>query len=155
MSPADGGFRQGRVGTGLVLTLGVLDQPYANGEAVTTGDVAKILEAEYGIMRAFARVHSRVITDAIASSVENAITALVNGHRIDPWAAGLQKINQAFRVFINSREAERVGIPGTPTQAALKGVNHRLKRPYRKSNPRRPSFRDTGLFVASFRSWVK
>ena len=156
MSPADGGFkpRGASTRTGLVLNLGVLDQPYASGNAVTTGDVAKILEAEYGIMRAFVRVHGKVITDAIGSSVENAITALVNGQRIDPWGAGTQKIMQAFRVFIYSGEAERVGIPGTPTQAALKGVNHRRAHPYRKSNPRRPSFRDTGLYVASFRSWV-
>ena len=148
-----------------MLNLGVLEQPYANGvvksarhryagSSVTTGEVAKILEAEYGVMSAFVRVHGKVITDAIGSSVENAITALVNGQRIDPWGAGTQKIMQAFRVFINSGEAGNVGIPGTPTQAALKGVNHRLKHPYRKSNPPRPSFRDTGLYVASFRSWV-
>ena len=155
MSPADSGFRQRRSTTKTTLVLGVLDQPYASGNAITTGEVAQILEAEYGIMRAFVRVHGRVITEAIESSVENAITAMVSGHRIDPWGAGLQKINQAFRVFINSGEAERVGIPGTPTQAALKGVNHRRKHPYRKSNPRRPSFLDTGLYSSSFRSWVK
>jgi hypothetical protein len=144
-----------------VLNLGVLDQPYASGNAVTTGEVAKILEEEYGIMRAFARVHSKMIETVVVVSVQNAIEALVAGHRVDPWGAGTQKIAQAFRTFINSGEAEHAGIPGTPTQAALRGVNHRRKRPYGRGrphhpqpNPRRPSFRDTGLYVASFRSWV-
>lgn len=148
----------------LTLHLGVLVQPYrAAGRsgrkprpttALTTGDVARFLEDKYGIMAAFYRVHQADVARAIEGSLEGALESVLMGKAIDPWGGGLQKVDQAFRDFINSKEVENVGIPGTPTRAAIKGINHRLKHPYRKSNPRRPSFRDTGLYVGSFRSWI-
>jgi hypothetical protein len=76
------------------------------------------------------------------------------GQRVDPWARGMGKIEQRFRDFISLREVERVGIPGVPTKAALRGISHRLLHPYARSNQRRPSFRDTGLYMNSFRAWV-
>jgi len=140
------------------LHLGVLVQPYRARSrrvgAVTTGDVAEILEARYGLMAAFYRVHQEEVVEAVGNSLSGAFETLMMGQRVDPWGEAMQSIQSAFRKFISSREAERVGIPGTPTKAALRGVNHRLKHPYRKSNPRRPSFRDTGLLMASFRAWV-
>ncbi len=142
----------------LTLNLGVVVQPYRSAsksvEATNTGEVAKFLEDDYGVMEVFARVHWDTITKALAGSVEGALEALVMGQRVDPFARGLQSIQTKFKRYISSYEAERVGIPGTPTKAALRGVNHRLKHPYAKSNPRRPSFRDTGLYQSSFRAWV-
>lgn len=144
--------------TRVTLHLGVLVQPYRaagkNGGALTTGDVAEFLEAKYGVMGAFWRVKRDIITGAIAKSLEGATESLLMGHRVDPWGYATQLIQREFREFISSKEAERVGIPGTPTKAALRGVNHRLKRPYRKRNPRRPSFRDTGLYMNSARAWI-
>jgi hypothetical protein len=122
---------------------------------ITTADVAQFLEDKYGVMCAYYRVHQKDVTTAIESSVQGALEALVMGQVVDPWGSATQKIESGFREFINSKEAERVGIPGTPTQAALNGVNHRLRHPYAKRNPRRPSFRDTGLYVTSFRAWVE
>jgi len=116
--------------------------------------VAGFLEAKYGLMAAYYRVHGQDVADAVAESLEGAMESLMMGQRVDPWGSGMQQIQKGFRDFISSREAERVGIPGTPTKAALAGVNHRLKHPYRKSNPRRPSFRDTGIYMNSFRSWI-
>ena len=151
------------------LHLGVMVMPYRAkfrakksgkvGKPVDTGMVAEFLEADYGIMQAFARedVHGKDIVRAIEDSLESALKTLVTmqpGGFAPPWNAGMGDIESAFRDFIDSREAERVGIPGTPTKAALAGVNHRLKHPYRKTNPRRPSFRDTGMYVRSFRAWV-
>ncbi len=140
------------------LNLGVIVQPYrdetSKTQAITTADVAKILEDEYGIMQVFSKVHWKTIEKALVSSVEGALESLLMGQRTDPFARGTQAIEARFKRFISSYEAERVGIPGTPTKAALRGVNHRLKHPYRKSNPRRPSFRDTGLYMDSFRCWV-
>lgn len=129
------------------------------GRPVDTGMVAEFLEADYGIMQTFARedVHGKDIVRAVEDSLESALKTLVttNSAKISlPWTAASADIESAFRDFIDSREAERVGIPGTPTKAALAGVNHRLKHPYRKTNPRRPSFRDTGMYVRSFRAWV-
>jgi len=46
---------------------------------------------------------------------------------------------------------ETLGYPGVPTRAALMGVNSRLKK---RRGKRRPSFRDTGLYQASFMAWV-
>lgn len=149
----------------ITLHLGVIVQPYRaqsrRSSAMTTGDVAEILEAKYGVMNAFAKVHGADIAGALEVSLGGAMetmsgNATVSGYRraSDPWGSATQAIQQQFRDFINSREAENVGIPGTPTWAALLGVNHRLKHPYRKSNPRRPSFRDTGMYVNSFRSWM-
>lgn len=140
------------------LNLGVLVQPYRSEDnkstAVTTGDVAQILEAKYGIMKSFARAHHKTIETAVTVSVTNALEALVMGRRIDPFGAGMQQIQSRFKQFISSAEAERVGIPGTPTGAAMRGVNHRRKHPYKRSNPRRPSFYDTHLYANSMRAWI-
>jgi hypothetical protein len=142
----------------LTLHLGVLVQPYRSSTAkagsLTTVDVAEILEAKYGVMEAFYRVHKDVVMGAVARSMEGALESLLMGRRVDTWGSATQLIQSEFRRFISSREAEKVGIPGTPTKAALRGVNHRLKHPYAKRNARRPSFRDTGLYMASFRAWV-
>jgi hypothetical protein len=144
---------------GATLHLGVLVQPYrASGKkvsAITTGDVAQILEDKYGVMAAFYRVREKDIGNAIENSLQGAMESMMMGGRaIDPWGAATQGIQRSFRYFISSSESERVGIPGTPTKAALRGVNHRLKHPYAKRNKRRPSFRDTYLYMNSFRAWV-
>jgi hypothetical protein len=163
MAPADSGSpgatRFAGRGTGrLTLHLGVLVQPYrsstAKAAALTTADVAEILEAKYELMGTFYRVHQDVVMGAVARSMEGALESLMMGRRVDTWGSATQVIQSEFRRFISSREAEKVGIPGTPTKAALRGVNHRLKHPYAKRNARRPSFRDTGLYMASFRAWV-
>ena len=155
----------------LTLHLGVLVQPYRSWDlnargtrrkrgavtALTTGDVAHILEDKYGIMGAFFRVHNRDVMSAIESSLQNATAAIFTGEppdSFDPLGSATQKIQQEMQDFVLSREAEQVGIPGTPTMAAQRGVNHLLLHPYAKSNPRRPSFHDTGLYVSSMRAWT-
>jgi len=145
-------------GKSLTLNLGVIVQPYRSESksagAVTTGDVANWLEKRYAVMEVFTRVHSRVIENALFTSTQGALEALFMGRRVDPFARGTQAITTRFKQYINSYEAERVGIPGTPTGAALRGVSHRRAHPYAKSNPRRPSFRDTGTYVGSAVTWV-
>lgn len=151
-------FLSPRPSTRLTLHLGVIDQPYRSASkkvgAMSTGQVADILEERYELMQTFARVHWPVIENAIEGSVQGALEALLMGRRVSPWGRGMQAIQTKFRSFISSGEAERSGIPGTPTKAALRGVNHRLRHPYRKANPRRPSFRDTGLYMASMVAWI-
>jgi hypothetical protein len=136
------------------LHLGMLVQPYSNNrKGLTTADVARFLEEKYGVMGAFVRVHEKDVAGAIESGLAGALEALLMGQVVDPWGRGMQAIEVAFQAFILSREAERVGIPGTPTRAALMGVSHRFKHPYAR-RARRPSFRDTGLYVNSFRAWI-
>lgn len=136
-----------------LLNLGVLDQPYdLNG--ITTGEVAQILEDKYGVIAAYWRVHEAENTTALEDSVAGAMETLLMGGRIvDPWARATGVIETGFRRFISSMEAEQVGIPNTPTHAALMGISHRRKRAYVRGR-RRPSFRDIGLYMASFRAWI-
>lgn len=146
------------VGRKVVLHIGVLDQPYRTAtraaQATTTGDVAKILEEKYGLFSVFYKAREQGIANSMAVSMVGALEGLFMGRYVDPWGPVTQYIQREFRTFISTKEAERVGMPGVPTKAALRGVNHRLAHPYRRSNPRRPSFRDTGLLMASARAWV-
>lgn len=159
----------------ITLHLGVIDIPYAydqEGErktkkragkkkrkvtkSITTGEVADILEDKYHVMETFYEVHELEIVKHLEESVAGALEGLMSGvpSQMDPFAAGAQQINEMFKTFILSGEAEQVSIPGTPTQAALKGVSHRKAHPYAKANGRRPSFYDTGMYVDHFMSWV-
>lgn len=155
------------------LHLGVIDQNYFGGGDKSTADVAQILEANYAIMGTFAEMNSEFIGEALSDSVTGAMESLLSGSvSPDAFASGAAKIEQRFREFLDQEEmagfrgsvfasaaagAYQVGGKGlgqVPTKAALRGVNHRLKHPYAKANPRRPSFIDTGLYEASFRAWV-
>lgn len=123
----------------------------------TTGDVATILEAKYGVMEAYYDNHELEIVGWLTESLAGALEDVLAGAPVadrDPFAEGASKIEEGFKEFLSSREAERIGIEGTPTKAARRGVNHRLKHPYAKENPRRPSFIDTGLYQASMKAWV-
>ena len=138
-----------------VLHLGVVVQPYAykGRKGITTFDVAQILEKKYGIMSVYWRVREKQNIAALEHSVAGAIESRFMGApRVDPLAAACQQIQSGFKDFIASKQAETVGIPGTPTKAALMGINHRKKNP--RTGVRRPSFLDTGLYMASFRVWV-
>lgn len=167
----------------LTLHIGVVDLPYVerespakmkarvskNGKAPkklrrhpapehkTTGDVATMLEVKYGLFTAFYENKEVELVGFLEEALGGALENVLVGAPLDadPFAEGCSKIDEAFREFLSSREAEAVGIEGTPTAAARKGVNHRLKHPYAKANPRRPSFIDTGLMQASEKSWVE
>lgn len=150
------------------LHLGVQDLPYAYSEvrvfarrrparvqSTTTGDVAEILESKYHLMETFYEMHQA----DIARSVENALGGALENMLIgapppdDPFAAASGDIKTMFSEFLLTGEAERVGIPGTPTKAAQAGVSHRFKHPYAQ-RAARPSFVDTGLLESSFTAWV-
>jgi hypothetical protein len=139
-----------------VLHLGVLDVPYADGK-VTTGEVATILEDKYHVIELFAEeMGADAIGEALAHSAKAAVEDLMSGapqSSVHLTFEATEEIATAFRVFIDQKELDGV-VPGVPTAASLKGVNHRLKRPYAKANPIRPSFKDTGVYENSFRAWT-
>lgn len=162
----------------ITLHLGVIDQPYneskppqkirqakkgkankpirkSDAATKTTGDVAEILEEKYGILDTFAEVKLPKIAQALEESIAGELETLMMGGRPagNPFASAESSITTLMKSFISSGEAEHVGITGTPTQAALNGVNHRLKHPYAKANPRRPSFMDTTLYWQSLIAW--
>ena len=159
----------------MILHLGVTDIPYSevpkkhrrkSGSAPneTTGDVAQILEDKYHVMESFFHANEDKIAlgleDSIAGALESllmskggSLTKQMLAGTVTGLGSGENKIKEAFSDFLSHQQIEQLGIPGVPTKAAIKGVNHRLKRPYASSNPRRPSFIDTGLFEASFQAW--
>lgn len=136
----------------VTLHLGVLDVPYVEHKGLTTGDVAEFIEAKYGLLEAFAGAHLQEIADDMAEGVAGAIENLLLGApATDPFAAAMSKTADRMRQFVTSGEAESL-VPGAPTQAALDGVNHRLKI---KRGARRPSFVDTSLMISSYKAWVE
>lgn len=137
-----------------VLHLGVIDVPYARRGGKTTGDVAEILEAKYHVMEMFYQQNEVFVAKSLEKSVAGTLESLLLGAplSIDAFGAGTSRIEDRFKQFLSRREIERLSYPGVPTQAALKGVSHRLKG--KRSGRRRPSFIDTGLYQSSFKAWV-
>jgi hypothetical protein len=122
----------------------------ASQPSITTGDVAEILEAEYGILGEFAERYGQQIADAFANSAAGALESVMMGTPVnDPYAGATTEIEESMKLFLDLEEMN--GKPGVPTKAALDGVNHRLK--IKKGAPR-PSFIDTGLYQSSMRAWV-
>jgi hypothetical protein len=138
------------------LNLGVIDIPYSSTEgekqAVTTGDVAEILEGKYHLFTAFYAAHEGDIHNAMLNSLEGAMEGLFMGAPIgDPLAGAAQDITDKFKSFLANAEIESMNIDGVPTKAALEGKSLRFKR---KKGARRPSFIDTGTLEASLIAWV-
>ncbi|MDN7611266.1 hypothetical protein [Burkholderia cepacia] len=147
----------------MIINLGVVEQTYRNtnstdgdaGAAVNTAEVARILEDEYGVMQTFVDLHRDDITASLAQAVADSLDDQMMGlpGSGDVYQEAMEEIQSAFRLFLDNEEYPAQAFPQVPTQAALDGVNHRLKHPYAQDNLPRPSFVDTGLFQASFRAW--
>jgi hypothetical protein len=147
------------------LHLGVVEIPYsslAKGKkakaamgAETTGDVAGWLENKYHIMEFFFGRHEADIAAVLEDGMAGSLESLLMGAPVsaNPFGTAEGQIDKMFRRFLDREEM--AGQLGVPTQAALNGVSHRKKHPYASRNARRPSFIDTGLYQASFKSWVE
>lgn len=164
------------------LVLGVVDVPYAYAQrspaqvrvfryrqrekskrrapgtasGITTGDVAQILEARYGVMSMFVQMHEKDIDDAAAKAMEGKLENLLMGGAISEelFSEGeLSEIEDAFRKFLDAREMDG-RVPGVPTKASLEGISHRFKHPHAKRGSR-ASFVDTGLYSAAMRAWTE
>jgi hypothetical protein len=140
------------------LHLGVEEIPYTAQDKASggkgTGDIAEILEAKYAIMGTFADRFGDFIAGELEQSVAKALNSILIGAppNIDPFAGATANIEDRFKDFISKQELD--GVAGVPTKAALRGVNHRLKHPY-KRRAARASFVDTGLYLSSFKAWVE
>jgi hypothetical protein len=161
-----------------ILNIGVIDLPYAydqeveapiskKGKArkktkkvqlsITTGEVAEYIENEYHVMETFYEVYQEKIIESLSEAILGDLDNTLNGRPPNPdlFAPAAAEIELWFKRFLSTREIETVGVAGVPTQAALDGVNHRLKHPYSSSNARRPSFIDTGLYQSSVKVWIE
>lgn len=142
------------------LHLGVIEHKYANNaKSVGTGDVAEILEKNYGVLTGFAVTNIKTIANDLAESYAGALeTMLMGGPSGNPGQAATAKISSRAKEYLSSREAEWVLAPGSkghpvPTKAALDGIKHRFKNP--KTGLRRPSFIDTGMYQNSLIAWTE
>lgn len=151
-----------------VLHLGVVDSPYNEAPPpgkrrrkklaaghVTTGDVAGFLENRYHVMEVFATLHSEdTIAPALENSLAGALESVLMGAplTLDPFGGAMSVIEDRFRQFIDSKEMDRLGYPGVPTKASIKGIRRRFKN---RLDPGRPSFQDTSLYESSVRAWVE
>jgi len=135
-----------------VIHLGVSDIPYAEGTQ-TTGDVAEILEDKYHVMQVFYEQHKEDVAADLESSLAGQLENMMAGAPPPnkPFGSAESAIEDRFHRFLSEGEIEKLGYPGIPTQAALSGVNHRLKS---KKGSRRPSFIDTSLYLNSFVAWI-
>ena len=147
----------------LQLHLGVIDHPYVDapgkgkskGSTKTTGDIAEILEEKYEVMEHFVDLHEKDIAADLESGVAGSIESLMMGAppSHDPFGTATDAIKKRFTDFIENKEMDKLGIAGVPTQASLKGVDHRKKSG--KGTPGRPSFRDTLQYLNAFKAWVE
>ena len=148
-----------------VLHFGVNDLPYSQAPkrfrgkgkvasgTQTTGDVAGWLEDRYHVMEIFGELHIGDIAKSLESSVAGALESLMAGgpSTLNAFGSATSEIEDQFKQFLSNKEMDALGYPGVPTQAALEGINPRLKR---GRGPPRPSFIATGLYQANFRAWV-
>lgn len=146
----------------LNLLLGELDIPYSTPPAkdgkdakpvnVSTVDVANFMESRYHLFTHFYEFNAEKIAGHVADSLTGALESAAMGAPTDgisPFGAAESAIDAEFRAFLTLDVMATLGYPGVPTQAALNGVNHRLKK---KRGAPRPSFVDTGTMMAAFKS---
>lgn len=120
----------------------------------TTGDVAETLEQRYHIMETFFELNEDMIGAALEQSMRHGLESFASGApaTLTITAEAESEIEAKFRDFIAQRGMDGA-VNGVPTIAARLGVSHRFLHPYAK-RPSRPSFYDTGLFVANFKMWT-
>lgn len=137
------------------LHLGVLELPHPGGEktGLTTGDLAEILESQYGLYSVFLDVNLEKISAQVEESLADAIDNMLAGAPApeNPFAGAEQDVARDFINYLDTSEIEKIGVRGTPTAAALMGVNHRLKL---RKGKRRPSFIDTDTLRNATTAWV-
>ena len=144
------------------LNLGVLDiarQTFVDGRPVESASplmmsqLADILEAEYHVFEHFWQAHKNEITNDLVSALNKELFQEGSGRKIQFSNRAFSEIKHKFSQFLTMKEMDALGYPGIPTKASLAGINHRMKHPYAK-RPARPSFIDTGQYMASFIAWL-
>jgi len=164
-----------------VIHLGVIEQPYPTPERAvprqapkkprrrplkrpiqqrlplghhqTTYTVALRLEEKYKVLGRLFDRHRGAIAKSMADEVAGQLVNIMAGGPQGPlnMAGAMSETTNFLKQGIALQELD--GFPGIPTQASLLGINHRLKHPYARSNPPRPSFIDYSLYQGSIIAW--
>ena len=134
-----------------VVHLGVLDVAYTeDGKSTTTGEVAKILEANYGVIQTFVDLHEDEIGDELIDRLVGIFESSAMGAKLDYRVVDFPKVEKMFRDYLDAGEWENQ-IGNSATAAAAAG---RSKRKKNAGQTPRVSFVDTGLYRKSFRAWM-
>jgi len=140
----------------LTLNVGVFDIPHVGGEktGLTTGDLAEILESKYGLYSGFVELHGQEIADVLADGVQDALDAIIGAgvNAVDPLGAAELPLTAMLIRYFDNEEIAKLGVPGVPTGAALKGINRRKAS---GKGVRRTSFIDTSELRNSSSVWVE
>jgi hypothetical protein len=141
------------------LVLGVADMAYSDAGSgiTTTGDVAEILEARYHVMEVFYETRQDLIADWLADAVSDQISDLLRGAPAprNIFGDAEQKIERAFRGFLDADEMQAILPLGQQITAAAIGMSKRFKAGHTKGYKARPAFIDTGTYQAAFRAWIE
>lgn len=122
-------------------------------EQATTGDVAEWLEDKYEVMGRFVELYADDIAKSVESSLAGALESLMQGApaTLNPFGTAMGEIETLFKfTYLDKEEIAETGASGVPTEAAKRGVNHRMKL---KRGPKRPSFVDTGQYQTTMKAW--
>lgn len=140
-------------------TLSRAQRAYGTGR--TTGQIASILEARYGIMRAYYdNRKANVILPAIERSVKGALINIMNGQPgvVAMETAAMFRITEDFQEALSMKRFDswisRGGTYPVPTLASQGGVSMRHKSGFTKGKLSRPSFINTGFYQSSFVTWM-
>ncbi|MDE2104858.1 MAG: hypothetical protein KGL39_46910 [Patescibacteria group bacterium] len=135
------------------LHLGVNDVAYSDPEAkgaVTTGEVAEILEKKYHVMEVFFELYHDKIAEKLAASMAEKIESIAQGNpNVDLNSFDIGDIELMFQNYLSNNEWAMVS--GQRIAAAEKGISHRKKG---KKRGARSAFIDTGLYQTMFKSWM-
>lgn len=129
------------------------------GHQQTTFGVAMRLEQKYHVMQRLYDKHkaqiAQILTDEIAGQFINLRANRRTNQALNMslnLSGAASEITDIIKQGIAQRELD--GFPGIPTRAAKLGINHRLKHPYARNNPERPSFIDTSQYHTAITTWI-
>lgn len=139
----------------MMLVLGVNNVAYSDPDdksLTTTGEVAGVLEAQYGVMQTFYDLHKNEIAEAIKQRMMGQIESAITGSPHSRKNLRLEGVARLFRTYLSQDEWQKS--TGRKIQAAQDGVSHRFKDVYNRQGKRgsRPAFIDSGLYRRSFRA---
>lgn len=146
------------------LHFGQIVVPYPEG--MTSIDVAKKLEENYGLKATFYIVKKSQIEAQYVQEILDMLKDAVRGIPIHPdpniaFGKANDAVTQMFRNMLNNRGFDGI-VDGAPTLRAEMGISRRFKSGFttkkingKKVRVSRPSFIDTQLYRNSSKTWIE
>ena len=146
------------------LHFGQIVVPYPEG--VTSVDVARKLEENYGLKATFYRIKQHQIESQYTQAILDMLKDAVRGVPIHPdpniaFGKANDAVTQMFRDMLNKRGFDGI-VDGAPTLRAEMGISRRFKSGFTTKKIKgkqvrisRPSFIDTQLYRNSSKTWVE